>query len=275
MIVAGRRCGRCNLRPHSAWGLAGPALLLSPQGLANPGTGLADHRVLASASRTRCWQVDRQLGPRSRDDRCHDVGDWTGGWNRRPERRRAGRGLGDGRIAGRADGLGALRPRRLISPGRSTRPGGASNRHRSRGRGRRKERGPGAGSLDRQAIRGGVGYGAGRFRQPGNQPPPRSRRGGAEPTARANAGPPLMVGPHPGIPETSRLLPRLFGHASLSGPPDRALFGANGDSAPAGAKGTPPGTPGPGPAGAGGEGRRCRFAAQPETVAHNLSYNTL
>ena len=86
-------------------------LLLSPQGLADPGAGFADHRVIALGQPQRGWQVDRQFDPRGRDGRCHDVGDWPGGRNRRPERRRAGRGLGDGRIAGRADGLGALRAR--------------------------------------------------------------------------------------------------------------------------------------------------------------------
>ena len=132
--------------------------------------------------------------------------------------------------------------------------------------------GPGAGSLDRQAICGEVGYGAGRFRQPGNE------------TAATLAT--EEQSPRPGPMRAHRrwwvLTPALPRHHGFS----RVCSGMHHSAVRRtarlrGERRLGPGrsqrhfsrNPGAG-TGAGGEGRCCRFAGA-ETVAHNLSYNTL
>src|SRR5208282_53570 len=112
-------------------------------------------------------------------------------------------------------------------------------------------RGPGAGSLDRQAICGEVGYGAGRFRQPGNETAATLATRGSRAHGPGQRGPTADGGFSPRHSRDIMASPssvRACITQRSSGP---RVFGANGDSAPARAEGTPPGTPGPGPAPAG------------------------
>ena len=133
--------------------------------------------------------------------------------------------------------------------------------------------GPGAGSLDRQAICGEVGYGAGRFRQPGNETAATLATRGSRAHGPGQCGPTADGGSSPRHSRDIMASPSSVRACITQRSAGPRVFGANGDSAPAGAKGTPPGTPGPGPAPA----ERGGAVASPraETVAHNLSYNTL